>query len=181
MLFKVPGAMSSLALPGTVTRPALLACLYCRWLPRVATSRQPSFSIVRITSATFTCEAYQGMRAFGLMAENGESNSYCGAKMRPCKRQRHFPSSIVASAIGRARLAIRASTGFSSSRSRRPAFIAARCAQRRRRSHAISVTTRVPPRRRQRDSGRVFVADRKPRPDRRCIARRAISSPARCA
>ena len=30
MLFKVPGAKSSLGFPGTVTRPGLLACLNCR-------------------------------------------------------------------------------------------------------------------------------------------------------
>ncbi len=27
-------------LPATVTRPGLVRCLYCRWLPRVATSRR---------------------------------------------------------------------------------------------------------------------------------------------
>jgi hypothetical protein len=41
MLFKVPGAKSSLGFPGTVTRPGLLACLNCRWLPLVATKYQP--------------------------------------------------------------------------------------------------------------------------------------------
>ena len=42
LLFRVPGAKSSLGFPGTVTRPGLLVCLNCRWLPRVDTWNQPS-------------------------------------------------------------------------------------------------------------------------------------------
>ena len=33
-----------------VTRPGLLGCFYCRWLPRVATRYQPSSSISLIAS-----------------------------------------------------------------------------------------------------------------------------------
>ena len=36
-LFSVPGGKSSLGLPETVTRPGLIVCLNCRWLPLVAT------------------------------------------------------------------------------------------------------------------------------------------------
>src|SRR5437870_10592218 len=53
MLFRVPGATSSDSLPATVTRPGFLGCLYCRWLPLVATRNQPSASISLITSRTF--------------------------------------------------------------------------------------------------------------------------------
>ncbi len=42
ILLSVPGAKSSLGLPGTVTRPAFVGCLNWRWLPRVATRYQPS-------------------------------------------------------------------------------------------------------------------------------------------
>ena len=58
MLFKVPGAKSSLGLPGTVTRPALVGCLNWRWLPRVVTRNQPSLSSIRSTSLTFMREEY---------------------------------------------------------------------------------------------------------------------------
>src|SRR5262249_18440424 len=54
MSFKVPGGISRLGWPATVTMPGLVACLYCRWLPRVRASRQPSFSRSRINSPTFT-------------------------------------------------------------------------------------------------------------------------------
>src|SRR5271157_3160186 len=36
-----------------VTRPALVGCLYCRWLPLVATKYQPSASISLTASRTF--------------------------------------------------------------------------------------------------------------------------------
>src|SRR6516164_3390156 len=42
ILFSVPGARSSDGLPATVTRPGRTGCLYCRWLPRVATKNHPS-------------------------------------------------------------------------------------------------------------------------------------------
>ena len=42
MLCKVPGASSSLRLPGTVTSPRLVGCAYWWWLPRVLTNSQPS-------------------------------------------------------------------------------------------------------------------------------------------
>ena len=65
MLFRVPGASSSLGLPGTVTRPGLLACLYWRWLPRVATRRQPpAWSNLR-TSLTFMGERYHNGKVQG--------------------------------------------------------------------------------------------------------------------
>ena len=38
----VPLGMSSPKLPLTVTRPGLIKCLNCRWLPSVLTSPQPS-------------------------------------------------------------------------------------------------------------------------------------------
>lgn len=55
----VPLGMSSPKLPLTVTRPAFVGCLNCRWLPRVTTSIQPSCSSSRITSRTFTPQSYQ--------------------------------------------------------------------------------------------------------------------------
>ncbi len=60
ILLSVPGARSSLGLPGTVTRPALDGCLYWRWLPRVAARNQPSSSNSRSTSLTFMAQAYRG-------------------------------------------------------------------------------------------------------------------------
>ena len=60
MLFKVPGASSSLGLPGTVTRPDLVGCLNCRWLPRVTTRYQPSSPSIRSISATFTDQLCAG-------------------------------------------------------------------------------------------------------------------------
>ncbi len=54
MLFSVPGANSSLGLPGTVTRPGLIGCLNWRWLPFIATSAQPSSASKRSISLTFT-------------------------------------------------------------------------------------------------------------------------------
>ena len=59
MLLRVPGARSSLGFPGTVTRPILESCLNWRWLPFVATRRQPSSCSIRSTSPTFTRPAYQ--------------------------------------------------------------------------------------------------------------------------
>src|SRR5713101_6404477 len=54
MAFKVPGGTSKLGFPATVTVPGLLACLYCRWLPRGRASRHPSSSRSRTSSPTFT-------------------------------------------------------------------------------------------------------------------------------
>ena len=59
MLFRVPGARSSLDFPGTVTRPAFAECLNWRWLPRVATKNQPSSFSSWSTSLTFIPAAYQ--------------------------------------------------------------------------------------------------------------------------
>ena len=59
MLFNVPGATSSLGLPGTVTRPGFTGCLYCRWLPRVATRNQPLACSIRRISLIFILEEYQ--------------------------------------------------------------------------------------------------------------------------
>src|SRR5437588_776396 len=53
MLFSVHGPKSSLRWPGTVTLPGLKSCLYCRWLPLVTTSIQPSASSRWIISRTF--------------------------------------------------------------------------------------------------------------------------------
>lgn len=50
----VPFGMSSPKLPLTVTRPALVGCLDCRWLPSVFTRVHPSPSSNRMTSRTFT-------------------------------------------------------------------------------------------------------------------------------
>src|SRR5215207_873606 len=58
MLLSVPGASSSLGLPGTVTRPDLPVCLYCRWLPLVLINCQPSCSTNLMTSRTFTPQVY---------------------------------------------------------------------------------------------------------------------------
>src|SRR5579883_3185240 len=54
ILFNVPGAKSSLGLPGTVTRPGLVRCLNWRWLPRLATKYHPSSASNRNMSDTFT-------------------------------------------------------------------------------------------------------------------------------
>ena len=54
MLLSVPEARSSPVLPAIVTRPGLDGCLYCRWLPRVATKYHPSCRIILTTSRTFT-------------------------------------------------------------------------------------------------------------------------------
>src|SRR5881628_2722906 len=43
----------------TVTRPAFLVCLNCRWLPSVTTNPHPSASMRRMTSRTFTSSDYQ--------------------------------------------------------------------------------------------------------------------------
>src|SRR2546422_3010020 len=56
MAFNVPGGTSRLGLPATVTVPGLLGCLYCRWLPRVRTSRHPSSVRSRIRSEEHTSE-----------------------------------------------------------------------------------------------------------------------------
>ena len=53
ILFKVPRASSSLGLPAIVTRPFLNGCLYCLWLPRVATKYHPSASIILIAFRNF--------------------------------------------------------------------------------------------------------------------------------
>ena len=53
MLFNVPGARSSPLWPPIVTLPGLAGCLYCRWLPFVATRYQPSASRSFMTSRTF--------------------------------------------------------------------------------------------------------------------------------
>jgi hypothetical protein len=58
ILLSVPDAKSSLGLPATVTRPGLVGCLNCRWLPRVACKYQPSSCNKRRTSDTFITEAY---------------------------------------------------------------------------------------------------------------------------
>src|ERR1700685_3527511 len=42
ILLNVPGPKSSLGLPGTVTSPGLVGCLYCLWLPRVRSKYHPS-------------------------------------------------------------------------------------------------------------------------------------------
>ena len=57
ILFNVPGAKSSPGLPATVTRPGLVGCLNCRWLPLVVTKYQPSWPSIRNMSDTFTTEA----------------------------------------------------------------------------------------------------------------------------
>ena len=53
ILFSVPGAKSSLFRPATVTRPRLIGCLNCLWLPRMATSIHPSFLNMLSTLETF--------------------------------------------------------------------------------------------------------------------------------
>src|SRR5260221_4167763 len=53
ILLRVPGARSSFGWPATVTRPGLVGCLSCMWLPRVATATQPSSRSNRRTSRIF--------------------------------------------------------------------------------------------------------------------------------
>jgi hypothetical protein len=59
MLPSVPGGMSSLGFPATVTRPGFDGCLNCRWLPRVTTKRHPSDSNILIASRTFIKPPYR--------------------------------------------------------------------------------------------------------------------------
>ena len=44
----------SLGFPAIVTKPGLSECLYWRWLPLVLASDQPTSSILRTASRTFT-------------------------------------------------------------------------------------------------------------------------------
>lgn len=60
MLLSVPGGMSRLGLPATVTVPFFVSCLNCRWLPLVLTRYQPSFFSSLITSRTFMLEDTNG-------------------------------------------------------------------------------------------------------------------------
>ena len=53
MLFNVPVAKSSLLCPAIVKLPFLVWCLYCLWLPFVATRYQPSSSNNLMISRTF--------------------------------------------------------------------------------------------------------------------------------
>src|SRR5262249_36272903 len=53
ILLRVPMGTSSDSLPGTVTLPALVACLNCRWLPFWDTCSHPSLVSNRTTSRTF--------------------------------------------------------------------------------------------------------------------------------
>lgn len=55
---RVPGAKSWEGLPATVTRPGFLGCRSCRWLPRRATSVQPSSFNIRRTARTFIHPAW---------------------------------------------------------------------------------------------------------------------------
>src|SRR6266542_3618499 len=61
MLLRVPGARSSLGFPGTVTRPGLEPCLNWRWLPFVATRRQPDPQDL----ADFHRASISGLSSFG--------------------------------------------------------------------------------------------------------------------
>lgn len=61
MLFSVPEARSSLGFPATVTRPCFTGCLNWRWLPRVATSSQPSLRRSSSISLTFMVKVCHGL------------------------------------------------------------------------------------------------------------------------
>jgi len=61
--FSVPIGMSSPGLPGTVTTCGFSGCLKWRWLPVVLTCFQPSNSISRIKSRTFTASSLQPVRS----------------------------------------------------------------------------------------------------------------------
>src|SRR5215813_13476063 len=53
ILLSVPMGTSSDSLPGTVTLPALVACLHCRWLPFCDTCSHLPLVSKRTTSRTF--------------------------------------------------------------------------------------------------------------------------------
>ena len=57
ILFHVFGFNSSRPCPAIVTRPGLVGCLYCLWLPLVLTISHPSSSIILIASRTLTAMA----------------------------------------------------------------------------------------------------------------------------
>jgi hypothetical protein len=52
ILRSVPGGNSAPSLPAIVTRPGFSMCLYCLWLPAMATRNQPSASTILIISRT---------------------------------------------------------------------------------------------------------------------------------
>ena len=54
MLRCSPTGKSLPGLPGIVTSPGLVGCLYWRWLPRIRMRNQPSSSINLMASRVFT-------------------------------------------------------------------------------------------------------------------------------
>jgi hypothetical protein len=68
MLAAVLGCKSSDGFPATVTRPGFSVCLSWRWLPRVATTSQPSSARSRRTSRTFPPVERDVVRARGAAA-----------------------------------------------------------------------------------------------------------------
>src|SRR5262245_23260415 len=88
MLAFVLGGKSFDSLPETVTRPGLVGCLNCRWLPRIATTAQSSFFRSRIISRTFTCSPplVAERRLFGLTLEEIDpASSECCHKQVACR------------------------------------------------------------------------------------------------
>src|SRR6266478_3561627 len=86
ILFNVPGARSSPGFPGTVTKPSLTGCFYCRWLPRVRTKTQPSASSIRITSRIFTEQSYdERSTASTLDFSQSLCTSGCPGSHSPCR------------------------------------------------------------------------------------------------
>jgi len=79
---KVPGGMSRLGLPPTVTVPGLLGFLNCRWLPFVRINRQPSCSSNRINSATFTPSPVSRGACLQTCLPNARASAACVPRAR---------------------------------------------------------------------------------------------------
>ena len=90
----MPAAKSSLSLPATVTRPVLVGCLNCRWLPRVAAKIQPSSASIRrtvlilIVGMAASTVVPSPNRPIGL--RKGYEN-ICAPPLTPCTQSRTFP------------------------------------------------------------------------------------------
>lgn len=89
--------MSSPRLPLTVTRPDLVACLNCRWLPSWLTSAQPSSSSSRMTSRTFTRRRYH-RRLQGVEMRTTIMAAYVGVQVAP------FATVVPIARVGTSRL-----------------------------------------------------------------------------
>ncbi len=88
---------SSPGLPGTVTTPGLLACLYCRWLPRVRSRRHPPRSSSLITSRTFILRSVAKPQALIAIPYTLFDASSIASASVGCAWMVHIKSSTVAS------------------------------------------------------------------------------------